>query len=114
MTHHYHPTESSHAHLLSIHSPPPASGVQLLMYNITQDITYAQDFRRYMSSWLRLTTTPKGLSFYEEWGPNRYAANTAFLALLSANYGINNQTYVTWGQSQVRSLALSPHGMSWL
>ena len=51
--------------------------------------------------------TPKGLAFYSQWGSNRYAANTAFLGLVAADYGIGgdagdkNHPYRVWSQSQV-------------
>ena len=35
-----------------------------------------------------VTFTPKGLAFKDQWGANRYAANTAFLAALAADNGI--------------------------
>ena len=33
--------------------------------------------------------TPKGLSYYSEWGANRYAANAAWTALVAADLGLD-------------------------
>jgi hypothetical protein len=52
-------------------------------------------------SWFAKPTTPKGLAYFSEWGSNRWAANTAFLALLAADYGIQPDEYRTWGRTQV-------------
>lgn len=77
------------------------AGVELLLFKLTQDKKYSDDFEKYMDTWLTRQRTPKGLSWYIEWGPLRYATNTAFLALLAADYGINTNAYRSWARSQV-------------
>jgi len=78
-----------------------AAGVQLLMYSITKDSSYASDFNSHMQSWLTSKTTPKGLALYFNLAPNRYAASTAFLALLAGSLGIDNSAYKAWAVKQV-------------
>ena len=63
--------------------------MQLLLYKLTQDETYAEDFKAFADSWMAKKKTPKGLIFYGEWGPNRYASNMAFLLLTASHLGIN-------------------------
>ena len=75
--------------------------VRLLLYKLTRQQKYADDFNRYMDTWLALPKTPKGLAFYLEWGPLRYSANTAFLALLAADYGIKPDKFRAFAVSQV-------------
>lgn len=45
--------------------------------------------------------TPKGLAYYMQWGPLRYASTTAFLALVAADYGINAAEYRDFAISQI-------------
>jgi len=71
------------------------------MYYITKDNSYANDFQNYIQSWQNRKTTPKGLAYYQEWGPNRYAANTAFLALVAGRIGMDNSAYKDWAVKQV-------------
>lgn len=39
--------------------------------------------------------------YYQEWGPLRYTANTAFLALLAADLGIDAKANRQFARSQV-------------
>lgn len=71
------------------------------MYKLTNDPKYAADFAKYMDGWTKMDKTSKGLAYYLEWGPLRYSANTAFLALLAADLGINAKAYRTFAMSQV-------------
>ena len=74
-----------------------AGGALLLLYKLTKDEKYANGFKNYIGSWQGMKTTPKGLSFYSQWGANRYAANTAFLALLGADLGLNTDSFRAFG-----------------
>lgn len=82
-----------------------AVGVQLLLYKITQDHKYADGVRAYLDSWHTMQRTPKGLAWFNEWAPNRYAANTAFVSLLAADYGIDPDANREWAVQQVRTTA---------
>jgi hypothetical protein len=42
-----------------------------------------------------------GLAFYSPWGSNRYTANTALIALMAAEYGLNPEEYRGWAKKQV-------------
>jgi len=51
-----------------------------------------------------------GLAFRSQWGSLRYAANAAYLALLSAKENINSESYKTFAKSQVDYfLGISSH-----
>jgi hypothetical protein len=81
-----------------------AVGVQLLLYKITQDHKFADGVRSYLDSWHTMQRTPKGLAWYNEWAPNRYSANTAFVSLLAADYGIDPDANREWAVQQVRTI----------
>ena len=78
-----------------------APGVQLLLYKLTKKAVYSDGFQAYMDSWLTKQRTPKGLAFHNEWGPNRYASNTAFLALVGGSYGLQPAVYREFAESQI-------------
>ena len=85
-----------------------APPVQIMLYKLTRKQKYKQGFEAYMNYWInQMRYTPKGLAFYSQWGSNRYAANTAFLGLVAADYGIGgaagdrNHPYRIWSQTQV-------------
>ena len=71
------------------------------MYKLTNEEKYAKDFKTYMTMWTSMDKTPKGLAYYMQWGPLRYASTTSFLALLAADYGINPTEYRDFAISQV-------------
>jgi endoglucanase len=73
----------------------------VLLWKLTKDSKYADGFGSYMSSWQSKQRTPKGLAFFDQWGPNRYAANTAFLALVAADYGLSPADNRDFAISQV-------------
>jgi len=78
--------------------------VQLLMYLITGEDTYKNDVESFINTWLPgggVPYTPKGLAFRDTWGSLRYAANTAFLSLVAADNGINQDTYREFAESQI-------------
>ena len=78
-----------------------AAGVQLLLYILTKENQYADGFKAYIGSWQNMKSTPKGLAFYSQWGANRYAANTAYLALLGADFGLNTDSSRAFGMKQI-------------
>ncbi|XP_070565300.1 endoglucanase G-like [Ptychodera flava] len=80
-------------------------GVQLMLYLLTNDEQYLKRYKRYVDCWLtgsRLPYTPKGLVMRNNWGSNRYAANTAAIALIASKYGVEPvDEYVSWAKSQI-------------
>ena len=79
-------------------------GVQLLLYQLTKKDAYKKAVQATVDLWLPgggLTYTPKGLAWRLQWGPNRYAANTAFLALSAADSGLNTGKYRKLAKKQI-------------
>lgn len=80
------------------------AGVQLLLAEITQKASYKQAVDTFITSWLpnhEVHYTPKGLAWRDQWGPNRYAANTAFLALVAAENGIKTAAFREFARKQI-------------
>lgn len=65
-------------------------GTAILLAQLTGRRAYAQQVGRWLDFWTdgdrgqRVTRTPGGLAWLDQWGSLRYAANTAFLALIYA------------------------------
>ncbi|XP_050412663.1 endoglucanase E-4 isoform X1 [Patella vulgata] len=80
-----------------------APACQLMLFEITQEAVYKNAIIDFFSSWMSgdVPYTTCGLAFRDEWGSLRYAANTAFLALLAADDGINPNQYREWAISQI-------------
>jgi len=77
-------------------------GIMLLMYKLTGDNQYKNDASSHLfNNWLNRQHTPRGLAYFSEWGSLRYAANTAFLALVAADYGIDTSRLREWGLGQI-------------
>ena len=77
-------------------------GIMLLMYKLTGDERYKNDASNHLLyNWLNRQHTPRGLAYFSEWGSLRYAANSAFLALVAADYGIETQRFREWGLGQI-------------
>ncbi|XP_060074113.1 endoglucanase 4-like [Ylistrum balloti] len=86
---------------LSWDSKTPA--VQILLYNITREPTYRSDILRFLESWQSgngLHYTPQGLAWRDQWGSLRYTGNTALVALMAVEQGLDEK-YRTWAQSQI-------------
>ncbi|KAK2174573.1 hypothetical protein NP493_792g00000 [Ridgeia piscesae] len=67
-------------------------GAQLLYYMATNDAQYKAAVEGFLNAWFpggNVPKTPKGLAFRNDWGSLRYAANSAFLALVAADKGIH-------------------------
>lgn len=80
------------------------AGVQLLMAEITKKSSYKQAVDTFITSWLpgrEVHYTPKGLAWRDQWGPNRYSANTAFLALVAADQGIKPTQFREFARRQI-------------
>ncbi|MCX2835461.1 glycoside hydrolase family 9 protein [Microbulbifer thermotolerans] len=67
-------------------------GSYVLMAKLTGDDQYRADAERWLDYWStgyegnRVTYTPGGLAHLDQWGAARYAANTAFIALIYSDY----------------------------
>lgn len=80
------------------------AGAQLLLAQLTKKKSYETAVQSSLDSWLpgrSVLYTPKGLAWREKWGANRYAANTAFLALVAADYGLKPSTYRAFAKKQI-------------
>ncbi|XP_076451392.1 endoglucanase E-4-like [Babylonia areolata] len=85
---------------------------QLMLYEATQDDAYRQEVEGYMKGWLpggQVPYTPCGLAWRDKWGANRYAGNTAFVALAAAEAGIDTAKYRTWAVEQINYLLGDNH-----
>ncbi|WP_227270430.1 glycoside hydrolase family 9 protein [Roseobacter weihaiensis] len=67
-----------------------SNGTTLLLAQQTGEARYVEDLDRHLDYWMEdITTTPgtdtnDGLAWVDEWGSNRYAANTSLLATVHA------------------------------
>ncbi|XP_048582488.1 endoglucanase A isoform X2 [Nematostella vectensis] len=80
------------------------AGAQVLLAQITGESSFVNAAQASLNAWMpggSVTYTPKGLAWRAEWGANRYAANTAFLALVAADAGINPATYREFAKKQI-------------
>ncbi|KAK6177037.1 hypothetical protein SNE40_015225 [Patella caerulea] len=91
-------------------------GANTLLYEATKKDIYKQDMVATMTAWMpggSVPYTPKCLAFRLQWGALRYASNTAFLALVAADLGVNPDEYRKWAMSQLH-YALGDAGRSFV
>ncbi|XP_077990957.1 uncharacterized protein LOC144445289 [Glandiceps talaboti] len=91
-------------------------GVQLLMYLLTGDEGYRDNFTDYFDRWMPYNEVPytrKGLVYRNPWGSLRYAGNNAFLALMAANNGINMESSIAFATQQMHYI-LGDSGRSYV
>lgn len=75
-----------------------APGAAALLATITSSAPYTDDAQKFLNYWKPgggVTYTPGGLAWMRQWGPNRYAANAAFIATV---IGGDN---AVWAQGQI-------------
>ncbi|XP_038057262.1 endoglucanase 4-like [Patiria miniata] len=79
------------------------AGVMMMMYQLTGATRYKTAITNYLNSWQpgNIQYTPKGLAWSVQWGTNRYAASTAFLALVAAHEGIEVRKYQDFAKQQI-------------
>jgi len=81
------------------------AGVNLLLLKLTQKSVYKEAMVMFLEGWVGgnvVKRTPKGLAFFQKWGPLRYAATHAFLALVAADLVPENAAdYRAFAKSQV-------------
>lgn len=76
----------------------------MLLAQLTKKKSYKAAIEKFLNSWLPgggIHYTPKGLAWRDGWGSNRYAANTAFLALVAANLGLRPAVYRNFAKKQI-------------
>ncbi|CAG2231367.1 E3.2.1.4 [Mytilus edulis] len=79
-------------------------GCQLLLWKITKDDKYKAKIEAFIDSYLpggSVPITPCGLTWRDQWGPNRYAANAAFIAVIAAADGIGGDKFKNFAMSQI-------------
>ncbi|TFJ85003.1 hypothetical protein NSK_003427 [Nannochloropsis salina CCMP1776] len=77
-------------------------GINLLLYEATQWNDFKDAVINRQKAFMnKIPRTPKGLSYYNEWGPNRYAANAAFTALVAAEFGFEVDYFRSYAASQI-------------
>ena len=82
-------------------------GAQLLFHELDPSMkTPAEgEIKTFLDNWANgkngITITPKGLSWGDQWGPLRYAANAAFVALVAAEQNIEESSAVSFAKKQI-------------
>ncbi|MBZ5602348.1 MAG: glycoside hydrolase family 9 protein [Acidobacteriia bacterium] len=89
-------------------------GTYVLLSKITGQAQYRADAERWLDFWTigfqgqRVRYTPGGLAWLDQWGSLRYAANTAFLAMIYSDWLTSNQLspdksarYVSFAERQL-------------
>lgn len=86
-------------------------GCYVLLAQITGQQQYKDDAQHYLDWWTvgfngsQVKYTPGGLAVLDQWGTLRYAANTAFLALVYADYlGSSNPLYARYHDFAVKQI----------
>nr|XP_045600598.1 uncharacterized protein LOC123759530 [Procambarus clarkii] len=78
------------------------AGVYALYWQLDDYDVALNQLNTYLD-WLKNTATytPEGLVYLDEWGPNRHAANVAFLHLWAAKYGVDTDVNNDWAAEQI-------------
>ncbi|KAH9505671.1 hypothetical protein Btru_055470 [Bulinus truncatus] len=82
-------------------------GCHLLMYEETKEKKYRDLVTAFFRDWMpggSVAYTPCGLAWRAKWGSTRYAGNSAFIALVAAEAGINPAAYRKWAVEQINYL----------
>ncbi|XP_077994718.1 uncharacterized protein LOC144448371 [Glandiceps talaboti] len=80
------------------------AGIRLLLWKFVKHEHSHRMTEAFVDNWMpdkRLPYTPLGMVFRDTWGPLRYSAATAFIALLAADYGIKPDIYRPWAIDQM-------------
>jgi len=77
-------------------------GVNLLLYEATHWDQFASALQLHLDNWIAtVPRTPKGLSYFNDWAANRFAANAAFTAIVAADLGLKPEGYREYAKSQI-------------
>ncbi|KAK0059959.1 endoglucanase A [Biomphalaria pfeifferi] len=85
---------------------------QQLLYEETKSFSHRQAITNYFKAWFpggSMQYTPCGLVWAMKWGPLGLAANSAFLALLAADVGIEVDSYRKWAVEQINYILGDNH-----
>ncbi len=101
-------------------------GCYALMAQLTGQQTYKDDTERWLDYWStgyngeQINYSPGGQAHLDTWGSLRYAANTAFVALLYSDViagsdPVKSQTYLDFGTDQINyALGSNPNNRSYV
>ncbi|GCE14843.1 glycoside hydrolase family 9 protein [Tengunoibacter tsumagoiensis] len=94
------PQSTTHSYKWTIGWDDVSYGTYVLLAQITGQQQYKDDAQRWLDYWTvgvngqKITYSPGGEAFLDQWGSLRYAADTAFVALIYADYlGAGNALY---------------------
>jgi len=79
-------------------------GYQLVLISSAGQSQFQAPVENFLRNWFpggSVSYTPKGLAWLAQWGPNRYAANSAFIALVAAKYNILASEAEQFARSQI-------------
>ncbi|XP_025081069.1 uncharacterized protein LOC112556357 [Pomacea canaliculata] len=84
---------------------------QFLLWEETKDASYKEAVVGYFDAWTggQVSYTPCGLAWRDQWGANRYAGNTAFLALAAAEAGLTPLKLRKWAIEQINFILGDNH-----
>lgn len=103
-----------------------AYGCYALMAQLTGEQSYKEDTERWLDYWTtgyngeKINYSPGGQAHLDTWGSLRYAANTAFVALLysdliATSNPTKSQTYADFGEDQINyALGSNPNNRSYV
>nr|CAB3263035.1 uncharacterized protein LOC100186903 [Phallusia mammillata] len=83
------------------------AGVQILLAQSTQKSKYKNAVEAFVNSAKNIGTTPQGLTWKIQWGPNRYAANFAFISAMAAKLeseSAKKSNYIAYSKKQINYL----------
>merc|ERR1711976_1141498 len=74
----------------------------MLFTELFNSDVHRQRADKFMNYWFHTVhKTPKGLAWADQWGPLRYAANAAFMALVAADLGIQVDASRNFARTQI-------------
>jgi hypothetical protein len=79
-------------------------GYQLVLVSSAGQTAFQPPIENFLRNWFpggSVSYTPKGLAWLQQWGPNRYAASAAFVALVAAKYNILPTEAENFARSQI-------------
>ncbi len=86
------PQSTTHSYKWTISWDDKSYGCYVLLAKLTGKQKYKDDAQRWLDYWTvgvngqKITYTPGGLAWLDTWGSNRYASNTAFVALVYSDW----------------------------
>lgn len=113
---------SAHTYQWALSWDDKSYGCYVLMAMLDGGASYRADAERWLDYWTigvggsSVTRTPGGLAWLDQWGSLRYAANTAFCALVYADH-VNDPAsrYSDFAKTQIRyMLGQNPSGRSYV